>query len=48
MFSLESPHRGDSKEYIQNTIFNIKKINLNFPKSAAKEFFPGDSRTSSK
>ena len=23
MFSLESPHRGDSNEYTQNTIFNI-------------------------
>ena len=30
MFSLESPHRGDSNEYIQYTIFNInKKIILN-------------------
>ena len=27
MFSLESPHRGDSKEYLQCTIFNIKKEN---------------------
>ena len=25
MFSLESPHRGDSNEYTQHTIFNIKK-----------------------
>ena len=25
MFSLESPHRGDSNEYRQNTIFNMKK-----------------------
>ena len=24
MFSLESPHRGDSNEYTQYTIFNIK------------------------
>ena len=24
MFSLESPHRGDSKEYTQYTIFNLK------------------------
>ena len=23
VFSLESPHRGDSNEYIQYTIFNI-------------------------
>ena len=27
VFSLESPHRGDSNEYIQYTIFNIKKKN---------------------
>ena len=25
--SLESPHRGDSNEYTQYTIFNIKKEN---------------------
>ena len=25
MFSLESPHRGDSNEYTQHAIFNIKK-----------------------
>ena len=25
VFSLESPHRGDSNEYTQNTIFNIRK-----------------------
>ena len=25
MFSLESPHRGDSNEYTKYTIFNIKK-----------------------
>ena len=25
VFSLESPHRGDSNEYTQNTICNIKK-----------------------
>ena len=39
VFSLESPHRGDSNEYTQYTIFNIKKkIALNFPKSAAMIF----------
>ena len=39
MFSLESPHRGDSNEYTQNTIFNVEeKITLNFPKSAAIGF----------
>ena len=25
VFSLESPHRGDSNEYTQYTIFNIKR-----------------------
>ena len=39
MFSLESPHRGDSNE---NTNYNIssmkKKINLYYPKSAAMGF----------
>ena len=39
VFSSESPHRGDSNEYIQYTIFNIKKnIILNYPKSAAIGF----------
>ena len=34
MFSLESPHRGDSNEYTQYTKINIKKkkITLNYPK----------------
>ena len=36
VFSLESPHRGDSNEYTQYTIFNIKRKNdLNYLKSAA-------------
>ena len=49
VFSLESPHRGDSNKYTQYTIFNIKrKITLNHPKSAAMGFFPRGSRTSSK
>ena len=40
VFSLESPHRGDSNETTQYTIFNInKKIALNYPKSAAIFFF---------
>ena len=40
MFSLESPHRGDSNEYTQYTIFNIKKkITLNYPKSAVMDFY---------
>ena len=39
VFSLESPHRGNSNEYIQHTIINIKrKITLNYPKSAAMGF----------
>ena len=33
VFSSESPHRGDSNEYTQYIIFNIKKkIALNYPK----------------
>ena len=40
MFSLESPHRGDSNEYTQYTIFSTyKKISLNCSKSAATRFF---------
>ena len=32
MFSLESPHRGDSNEYSQHAIINMeKKITLNYP-----------------
>ena len=39
VFSLESPQRGDSNEYTQHTIFNIKKkINPNYLKSAAMGF----------
>ena len=48
MFSLESPHRDDSSEYTKYTIFNLKKITINYPKSAAMIFYPGDSRMSSK
>ena len=40
MFTLESPHRGDSNEYTQYTIFNMNKKNtLNYPKSVAMGFF---------
>ena len=40
MFSLESPHRGDSNEYTQYIIFNmIKKNTINYPKSAATGLF---------
>ena len=42
VFSLESPHRGDSNNYTQYTIFNIKrKIDLNYLNSAAMGFFLG-------
>ena len=41
MFSLESPHRGDSIEYTQYTIFNMNKKNtLNFPNLQLWAFFP--------
>ena len=40
MFSLESPHRGDSNENTQYTIFNMNKMNtLNYPTSAPMGFF---------
>ena len=49
VFSFELPHRGDSNECTQYTIFNIKKkIALNYPKSAGDGIFPRDSKTSSK
>ena len=35
MFSLESPHRGDSNEYTQYTIFSIKR----YPRTAAMGYF---------
>ena len=39
VLSLESPRWGDSNEYTQYTIFNMKKKNnLNYPKSAAIGF----------
>ena len=42
IFALESPHRGDSNEYIQYTIFNTKKKTTEYyPKSAAMGFFQG-------
>ena len=42
VFSLESPHRGDSNEYTQYTIFNMtKKFTIYYPKSAAMGFFQG-------
>ena len=40
MFSLESPHRGNSNEYTQCTVCNMNKENtLNYTKSAARGFF---------
>ena len=52
VFSLESPHGGDSHEYTQYTIFNIKKKKIEnhpkYPKSTALGFFPTYSSTSSK
>ena len=52
VFSLESPHRGDSNEFTQHTIISIKRksleIILNAIMSAAMGFFVRDSRTISK
>ena len=53
VFSLESPHRGDSKENKQHAMMNIKRklhiIIQNIIMSAAKGFFfRWDSRASSK
>ena len=46
MFSLESPHRGDSNENIKHTIIiDIKKISINYSKYAAIRYFLRDSRT---
>ena len=40
VFSLESPHRGDSNKYTQYTVFNTKKkIILDYPKSAPMRLF---------
>ena len=42
VFSLESPHQGDSNKYAQHTIVNLKKkITPNYPKSAATDFSKG-------
>ena len=49
LFSLESPHRGDSNKYTQYTIFNTKKEN--HPKLSEicnYGIFQRDSRMSSK
>ena len=40
VFSLESAHRGDSYEYTQYKIFDMKKNNiLNYSKSATMRYF---------
>ena len=45
MFSLESPHRRNSSEYTQYTIFNIKEKNHpKFSKICSYGIFPRDSR----
>ena len=42
VFSIESHHRGDSNEYTQYTIFDMKKlITKNYPIYAAIGFFKG-------
>ena len=42
VYSLESPHQGDSNEYTQYTVFNIKmKITLNFPNLQPRDYFLG-------
>ena len=53
VFSLELPHQGDSNEYTQHTIINIKnKITLNYPKytnvCSYIRFFPKDLKLSLK
>ena len=49
VFSLEWPHLGNSNAYKQYTVAILqKKITLNYPTSAAMEFLPRDSKTSSK
>ena len=39
MFSLESPHRGESNVHTQYTIFITKNITPDYSKSAAMEYF---------
>ena len=49
MFSLESPHRGNSNEYTQYIIFNEKKDNCpKLSQICSYGIFPRDPRTSSK
>ena len=49
VFLLESSHQGDSNEYTQYTIFNIKKENRSKSSQICSyDFFPRDSRMSLK
>ena len=49
VFSLESPHRGDSNVYTQNTIFIVKKENhLRLFQICSYGIVSRDSRTSPK
>ena len=41
MFSLESPRRGDSNEYTQHTVINIKRSPLNIPNLQLWDFSKG-------
>ena len=42
MFSLESPHRGDSNEYTQYTVYNTNGKSLSIiPNLKPKDFFLG-------
>ena len=42
VFSLESPHRGDSNKYTQSTIFNINRIiTQNIPNLQLWDFYRG-------
>ena len=42
VFTLEPPHRGNSNEYTQYSLFNMNMKNtLAYPKSAAMGFFQG-------
>ena len=40
MFSLESPHRGDSNEYTQHAINNIKKDYPKYSNVCSYGIFP--------
>ena len=48
VFSLESPHRGDSNEYTQHTIINIKRKSSKYYNVCSYDIFVRDPRTTSK